>query len=91
MTYNSSNAKGAEAAFCGGHSTEMVAIHEFPGFDHSSISGVGAVRMAKHRCLPRLDAYREGRNVAERLIANSLELLGCDRSGTLGDLSCAVL
>ncbi|BCR99011.1 protein kinase MEC1 [Aspergillus luchuensis] len=91
MTYNSSNAKGAEAAFCGGHSTEMVAIHEFPGFDHSSISGVGAVRMAKHRCLPRLDAYREGRNVTERLIANSLELLGCDRSGTLGDLSCAVL
>lgn len=68
----------------------MAAVHGFPGSGHSSSSRVGAVQMAKRRCLPRLDADRESRNVAQRLIAKSLKLLRCDQSGTLGDLSCAV-
>ncbi|KAI2995129.1 hypothetical protein CBS147346_10119 [Aspergillus niger] len=90
IVYNSLDAKDAEAAFCSGNIPEMAAVHGFPGSGHSSSSRVGAVQMAKRRCLPRLDADRESRNVAQRLIAKSLKLLRCDQSGTLGDLSCAV-
>ncbi|GKZ39773.1 serine/threonine-protein kinase M1 [Aspergillus brasiliensis] len=89
LLYKSRIAKGAEAAVCTGDISESLAVHEIPGFSQPS-NGVGAVCMAKRRCLPELDADRENQNVAQKLIAESLKLLRCDQPGTLGDLSCAV-
>ncbi|PWY69808.1 hypothetical protein BO94DRAFT_502566 [Aspergillus sclerotioniger CBS 115572] len=64
-------------------------VHKTPVLKQSANS-VSTVHMAKRRSLPRNVAETESKGIAQELIGKSLQLLCCEQTGDLRDLSSAV-